>query len=168
MLSPLFAINGPWTGRLAIAPAPAPGTNLEANLRHWQKIGITAVLSLLRPDDRPGWENEETICIALGLRFYSIPILDHSIPEPDELPAIAAKLAEIETRLRTGEKLVAHCFAGIGRSGMATIALLMIGGIRLPDAIEQVSAARGIPTPETDEQLEWLHAFDRYRRLSYT
>lgn len=166
MLSPLFVISGPWRGRLAIAPAPAPGRNLEKNLRHWSRFGITAVVSMLKPNERPGWEQEETICRALDLDFYSIPILDHSVPHPDEMPAIAARLAEVEGRLRMGAKVVTHCFAGIGRSGMATISLLMLGGVPLQDAMSLVSSARGLPTPETEEQREWLRAFDRYRRLS--
>lgn len=166
MLSPLFVIAGPWRGRLAIAPAPAPGPNLEKNLRHWNRLGVTDVVSMLRPNERPGWEKEEAICRSLDMDFYSIPILDHSVPLPDEMPEIAARLGEVEARLRVGAKVVTHCFAGIGRSGMATIGLLILGGIPLADAVSLVSSARGLPTPETEEQREWLHAFDRYRRLS--
>ena len=168
MLTPLFAIHGPWRGRLAIAPAPAPHPHLEKNLRHWQKMGVTGVLSLLQSDERPGWENEEDVCRAVGLKFYSIPIVDHTAPLPDELPTMASQLVAIEAQLREGEKIVAHCFAGIGRSGMATIALLMIAGIPLDDAKTLVSSARGLAVPENRDQWEWLRAFDRYRRLSYT
>jgi predicted protein tyrosine phosphatase len=166
MLSPLFVISGPWRGRLAIAPAPAPGRNLEKNLRHWNRLGVTTVVSMLKPNERPGWEQEEEICHALGMDFYSIPILDHSVPQADETPLIATRLTEVEGRLRMGAKVVTHCFAGIGRSGMATIGLLMLGGVPLDDAMSLVSSARGLPTPETEEQREWLRAFDRYRRLS--
>ena len=165
-LSPLFVIDGPWKGRLAIAPAPGPGPDLRNNLQHWRNLGISGVLSLLRPNERPGWEQEPAICEALGMDFYSLPIADHSVPAPEEMPAIAEQLTGIESRLRVGARIVAHCFAGIGRSGMATIALLMIGGVPLDDARKLVSSARGIPTPETQEQREWLRSFDRHRRLS--
>lgn len=121
---------------------------------------------MLKPNERPGWEQEEEICHALGMDFYSIPILDHSVPQADETPLIATRLTEVEGRLRMGAKVVTHCFAGIGRSGMATIGLLMLGGVPLDDAMSLVSSARGLPTPETEEQREWLRAFDRYRRLS--
>jgi predicted protein tyrosine phosphatase len=168
MFPPLFVIQGPWRGRLAIAPAPAPGPHLKENLSHWQKLGLTTVLSLMSPGERPGWEKEETTCRALGLKFHSIPIPDHSVPKPEELPVIAARLKEIEAQLRAGEKIVAHCFAGIGRSAMATIGLLVIAGTPLDEATKLVSSARGLPTPETEEQLEWLRAIDRHRRLSYT
>ena len=49
---------------------------------------------------------------------------------------------------------------------MATAALLMIGGVPLEKAIAQVTEARGLPCPETDEQREWLASFDRFRRVS--
>jgi protein-tyrosine phosphatase len=168
MLSPLFVIDGPWRGRLAIAPAPAPEPYLEKNLRQWKNIGISAVVSLLRPGELEGMEAEEEICHEIGLKFYSIPITDHSVPAPDELPKIAEQLTKIEVLLRVGEKVAAHCYAGIGRSGIATISLLMLAGIPLEDARALVSSARGIPTPETEEQHEWLREFDRHRRLSYT
>jgi len=168
MRSPLFAISGPWSGLLAIAPAPAPQPHLEKNLLHWKRLGITTVVSMLQPDELPELEDEPALCESLGLFFYSIPIPDHSIPHPDELPAIAAKLAAIESQLRVGHNVVAHCFAGIGRSGMATAALLMISGVPVDDAMALVSTARGLRTPETEEQREWLREFDRHRRLSYT
>lgn len=168
MFSPLFTIMGPWRGRLAIAPAPAPAPNLKKNLQHWQKLGVTSVLSLMLPYERPGWEDEQKICRSLGLKFHSIPVIDHSVPLPENLPTVALQLKQIEADLCAGEKVVAHCFAGIGRSAMATIALLMIAGVPMEEATEMVSSARGIPTPETEEQREWLRTFDHHRRLSYT
>lgn len=168
MLSPLFAIEGPWRGRLAIAPAPAPGPQLEKNLRHWQRLGVQGVLSLMVPSERPGWEREDETCRAIRLRFSSIPIADHSAPPPEALSQIESQLIEIEARLRAGERIVAHCFAGIGRSGLACISLLMIGSVPLEQATKLVSEARGYPVPEAREQQEWLRAFDRHRRLSYT
>src|SRR5581483_10341726 len=125
MLAPLFAINGPWRGILAIAPAPAPGKMLERNLRQWQRLGITGVFSLLEPSERPGWEHEADICDALGLSFYSLPIRDHSIPAPHEMEMVSRRLEEVERALQFGHRIAAHCFAGIGRSGMATAGLLM-------------------------------------------
>ena len=167
MFSPLFLIDGPWQGKLAIAPAPAPGPHLQKGLQGWKRLGVTGVLSML-DDERPGWEDEAAICSQLGIRFYSIPIEDHSVPKPEEMPQIAERLVEVEAALRAGEVIVAHCFAGIGRSGMATVALLMIGGVPLDEAMRRVSLARGISCPETEEQREWLRSFDHHRRLSYT
>ncbi len=168
MLSPLFAIEGPWRGILAIAPAPPPEPRLAKALERWQKLGISTVLSLMEPGEREGWDREGDFCEELGIRFYSLPIRDHSIPKPDEMEKIIEVLTTIEARLKAGERVVAHCFGGIGRSGMATIALLMIGGISMEKAIELVTLARGLDCPETEEQLEWLTSFDRFRRVSYT
>jgi predicted protein tyrosine phosphatase len=168
ILAPLFAIEGPWQGRLAIAPAPVPGPYLERNLQHWKKLGVQGVVSLMVAGERPGWEREAEISRIIGLKFSSIPIEDHTAPPPEQLREIESKLVAIETRLREGETIVVHCFAGIGRSGMACIALLMTGGVPLEKATTLVSQARGLPTPEVEAQQEWLRAFDRHRRLSYT
>jgi protein-tyrosine phosphatase len=167
MFSPLFLIEGPWKGKLAIAPAPAKGPQLQKALDRWKRLGVTGVVSLLEYGVR-GWEQEEAICRQLGLHFYSIPIADHSVPKPEEMPRITERLIEVEGALRMGGVIVAHCFAGIGRSGMATVALLMIAGVPLEEAMERVSLARGLACPETEEQVEWLRSFDHHRRLSYT
>jgi len=166
MLTPLFAIDGPWPGVLAIAPAPPPEPRLSKALQRWQKLGISTVVSLMWPGERPGWEREPRYCEELGIQFYSLPIRDHSVPAPDEMQSTAELLRAIEARLKAGERVVAHCFAGIGRSGMATAALLMIAGLPLEQAINRVSQARGCGCPETDEQHEWLAAFDRFLRVS--
>ena len=165
--TPFFVASGPWRGCLAIAPAPLPGPHLEKNLRHWHRLGVNTVLSLMRPGERKGWEKESSICEALGMDFYSVPIMDHSAPEPEELPAIASRLQELEARLRGGERVVVHCFAGIGRSGMTTVALAddrrRTDGGR--DRAGQLGT-RPSHTGKLEEQREWLRAFDRYRRLS--
>lgn len=168
MSAPLFLIDGPWPGKLAIAPAPPPDARLKAALQQWQRLHITCIVSLMVPGEREGWENEEALCENLGIRLISIPIEDHSVPKPEEMQSIAARLDGLYKRLQGGQRVLVHCFAGIGRSGMVTAALLMLAGISLDDAVVKVSSARGLCCPETEEQLEWLASFDRFRRLSYT
>ncbi len=168
MFAPLFTIQGPWPGVLAIAPAPPPAPHLEKALHRWKKLGVTTILSLMSPGERPGWEDEEDLSDRLGIHFAAIPVRDHSVPLPNEMQAISSVLEQMDRRLKAGERVVVHCFAGIGRSGMATAALLMVAGVPLQEAIERVSMARGLRCPETEEQLEWLASFDRFRRLSYT
>jgi protein-tyrosine phosphatase len=167
MFSPLFLIEGPWKGKLAIAPAPPPGSHLQRGLQAWKRLGVTGVVSML-DDERPGWKEEAEICQRLGIHFYSIPIEDHCVPKPEDMPRISERLIEVEAALRVGGAIVVHCFAGIGRSGMATVALLMMGGVPLEEAMQRVSLARGLSCPETEEQREWLRSFDHHRRLSYT
>lgn len=167
MFSPLFLIEGPWKGKLAIAPAPPPGPHLQKALQAWKRLGVTGVVSMLH-DEREGWSEEPAICERIGMRFFSIPIEDHSVPKPEEMPKISEGLIEVEAALRVGGVIVVHCFAGIGRSGMATVALLMIGGVPLEEGMQRVSLARGLSCPETEEQREWLRSFDHHRRLSYT
>jgi protein-tyrosine phosphatase len=66
---------------------------------------------------------------------------------------------EMASWKRQGDtNLVIHCRQGIGRSGLAAC-LLAKTGLSPGAAIEMVSAARGVPVPETKEQRAWI---DRY------
>jgi hypothetical protein len=44
----------------------------------------------------------------------------------------------------------------LGRSPLIAIGALMLAGINSRSAINRVSAARGLPVPETKEQREWI------------
>ncbi|MBT7442781.1 MAG: hypothetical protein HN790_02295 [Methylococcales bacterium] len=64
---------------------------------------------------------------------------------------------DIFKRFENGQGVAVHCRAGIGRSGMTTIAVLVRYGLSVDDAITLVSQARGIPVPDTEEQIDWLY-----------
>jgi len=53
----------------------------------------------------------------------------------------------------------AGIWQGIGRSGLLAIGILSVLGVSTADAIRKVSLARGVPVPETTEQLEWIPRF---------
>jgi len=58
--------------------------------------------------------------------------------------------------LSKGKNVLVHCRQGIGRSGLVAASLLVKKGISPGAAIESVSAARGMPVPETAEQRDWI------------
>ena len=51
MRTTFFWIEGPWSGRLAIAPRPRGGDWLEEEVRAWQQSGLNLVVSLLAPEE---------------------------------------------------------------------------------------------------------------------
>ncbi len=59
-------------------------------------------------------------------------------------------------RLRSGERLIVHCAAGIGRAGTTAVAILVLSGWPLPDALAHVRAHRPMAGPEAGSQLELL------------
>ena len=58
--------------------------------------------------------------------------------------------------VQAGAKLIVHCAAGIGRSGTAAVAILMLLGIEIGEAEEIVAANRPMAGPETGPQQELL------------
>ena len=158
MRATLFWIEGPWTGRLAIAPRPRGGDWLEDEVRAWQQSDLDLVVSLLTPEEVAELDlaKEERWCQVYGIQFYAFPIPDMGIPESRK--ASVALIRQLDHALTEGKNMVVHCRQGIGRSGLVAACLLMASGETLETAFQRVSIARGCPVPETMEQREWVHA----------
>jgi Protein-tyrosine phosphatase len=58
--------------------------------------------------------------------------------------------------VQAGSKLIVHCAAGIGRSGTAAVAILMLLGTEIGEAEDIVAAHRPMAGPETGPQRELL------------
>jgi protein-tyrosine phosphatase len=65
-------------------------------------------------------------------------------------------LERIAGDLSTGKNVLVHCRQGIGRSGLVAACLLVKKGMSPGAAVDSVSAARGMPVPETTEQRDWI------------
>ena len=63
-------------------------------------------------------------------------------------------LADLLGRLRLGDGLVVHCGAGIGRAGTTAVALLVLLGETVDDALDHVRAHRPMAGPEVGGQLD--------------
>ncbi|MDR5710413.1 MAG: tyrosine-protein phosphatase [Armatimonadota bacterium] len=64
------------------------------------------------------------------------------------------KAKDVAALLREGERVVVHCGAGIGRTGMVATAVLMALGLSLDDAEARIKEAGS--EAETDEQKKLL------------
>lgn len=74
--------------------------------------------------------------------------LDVTLPFVDGLAA----------RLRSGEHLLVHCAAGIGRAGTTAVCLLIRLGVPLDEAMSTVREARAMAGPEVGAQLALVRA----------
>ena len=152
----LFWIDGPWPGKLALAARPRGGDWLEDEMNAWAQSGVGTVVSLLTPDEELslGLEQESAEATAHEMRFTAFPIEDRQVPSsPSEL---AQTLEELDNELQNGRNVVVHCRQGVGRSGLVGACLLVNKGLNSQRAIDLISAARGIPVPETAEQRRWI------------
>jgi protein-tyrosine phosphatase len=149
----------PWLGRLAISPRPRGGDWLDDEMKAWRRTGVDAVVSLLEPGEAEdlGLDEERKYCEANGVDFYSLPIVDRSVPASE---ADASRLlGALEEALNAGKNVAIHCRQGIGRAGLIASTLLVEAGVSPSEAIQRVSAARHTPVPETAEQRAWIESF---------
>jgi len=154
------------TGRLAISARPRGGDWLADEVAGWNKDNINVVTSMLTSDEELdlNLSCEADECKAQGIDFISMPIVDRSTPSDET--AFAETASELATRLIAGENIAIHCRQGIGRSAMLAAAILMTLGMNTDETIRMVSVARGLRTPETEAQTDWLRRFQPLSSLT--
>ena len=155
MLQKIFWIECAGAGRLAILSRPAP-EQLSDDIAAWRAAGVTAVASLLEPQEQRalGLHEEAALCRTHGIEFRSFPITDGGVPASlSEAVALARRLARA---VEAGGTVGVHCRASIGRSGMIAAVVLIALGRSEEQALEAVAAGRGLRVPETPEQRAWV------------
>ena len=160
-----YWIAGPWSGRLAIVPRPRGGDWLEEEIRSWREAGLDVMVSLLTHDETIELElnQEELLCRAQGIQFYTYPIPDRGVPTSRKATADLVK--KLETALEAGKSVAIHCRQGIGRSSLIAALLLVSAGIDPEAALAQIRQARGCAVPDTVEQRNWIKSFAAVPRL---
>ena len=155
----LYWLDGTWPGKLALAPRPRGGDWLEDDIASWSRAGIRTVLSLQTPEEHRDLElrNEPVEVLQHGMQFLSFPIPDRQIPRSEA--KWSEVLETVAADLSAGKNVLVHCRQGIGRAGLVAACLLVKNGMSPGAAVDSVSAARGLPVPETSEQRDWI---DRY------
>jgi protein tyrosine/serine phosphatase len=152
----LHWVEGPWLGKLALAARPRGDDWLEDEIAAWHVDGIDVVVSLLTPDEGQDLDlgREAQVVKARGMKFVSFPIPDRQVPNSET--EMAAALERIDAELSAGRNVVVHCRQGIGRTGLVGACLLITKGLSSERAVKAVSAVRGNPVPETEEQRRWI------------
>ena len=145
-------------GSLFIMSKPAGFENLSEDMDHLKRQGITSIVSLLESSEacELGLSQEELSATSLGINYLNVPIKDRSVPK--DVSMFTSAIHEAHSQIVEGHNLVAHCRAGIGRSGIFTAMILIHAGYAVAEAFELVSSARGISVPDTEEQIEWVHS----------
>jgi protein-tyrosine phosphatase len=152
----LFAIPIDAPGALAIATCPRGGDWLTDDLECLALDGVDTLVSMLCIDEQIdlALENEGALCALHGLQYSSVPVTDLA-PPPDSERFFEA-VRDISSLLRAGQTVAVHCQQSTGRSGLFAVAVAVALGARLEQALDDVSAARGVRVPETQAQLDWL------------
>jgi protein-tyrosine phosphatase len=161
MKSELYWVEGPWSGRLAIAPRPRGGDWLEDEVRTCKREGIDIVVSSLTDDESAelGLGDEGKLCRASGLAYVPFPVPDRGVP--GSAAATRELVQRLGAELAAGKSVVIHCRQGVGRSALLAACLLAQAGFAVETAFASLAAARGCPVPETGEQRAWVLDFAR-------
>lgn len=156
MWTELHWVEGPWSGKLALASRPRGGDWLEDEMASWRSSGINTVLSLLTPEEEQDLDlkREASEAKAHGMKFTSLPIPDRQVPSSES--EVSAALDRVDADLSSGKNVVVHCRQGVGRTGLVAACLLVTKGLSPGAAVEIVSAGRGNQVPETAEQRRWI------------
>lgn len=155
-----------YPGRVPVQhPCGFADHRLEVDLRAIVNWGAKALVSLLEV-----YEFEllqiKTLpdkAQALGLEWHHLPIRDMEIPEAAFEAAWLETGDRLRTLLRAGERVVLHCYAGLGRTGMIAARLLVEFGLKPDEAIRRVRAAR-VGAIQTKEQEEYVRYCKPVRR----
>ncbi len=127
--------------------------DLDADLAVIKEWGASAVLTLMEEHELkryrvPGIANAVR---NLGMQWYHAPIEDGDVPGTEFGEAWPSIGPNLRRRLSEGDKVLVHCRAGLGRTGMIAARLLVEMGVPAATAVRQVRNARP-GAIETDEQ----------------
>jgi len=157
----------PNKGLIGITPCPGRNhtdklgqiwkRNLQQDLSIIAEWGADSVLTLLEKKDfdRLGVPNIIEEIKLTGLQCYHLPIPDMDVPGVEFNAAWKKDGEKILQSLRAGGKIIIHCAAGLGRSGM--IAAKILSAFNKTPKIA-ISSVRGIRPGaiETDPQANFV------------
>jgi protein-tyrosine phosphatase len=76
---------------------------------------------------------------------------------PKDLEAFLRLTQSVARRLRSGESILIHCGAGIGRTGTLAVCVLMALGVAEPQARKNVAnAGSGPERPSQEDVIRWM------------
>lgn len=118
--------------------------DMAADLQVIQEWGATAIVSLLTAREARvlGIEHLEREAARLGIPVFRGPIFDQHAPDEEFEEAWAVAGPDVRDRLRCGQRVLIHCRAGRGRSGMIAARLLVELGTPADEAIHMLREAR--------------------------
>ena len=117
--------------------------------------GITTVACLLELEEFPDGLREAYE--QAGFEILCFPVPDFGVPtDPDDFGVF---LLDLLARLRRGESLFVHCYAGIGRTGVALCCLFKLLG-ETGDPIQIVRAVYARSAVESPTQQRFVKRFD--------
>ena len=117
--------------------------DLQADLQVIRDWGASTIVTLMEHAEFwllgvPDFEAK----VSAGFRWLWLPIADGGVPAEEFERRWADAGAELHRRLAAGERVLIHCRAGLGRTGMIASRLLIESGMTPVQAMMAVRRAR--------------------------
>lgn len=146
-------------GRLMVSRLPGRDPELlGAELDAVARAGVDRVFALVPGQDlethRKGYLGEARR--RFGDRYGLVEVLDHQVPPSDRDFELA--IARAWAALEDGQRVLAHCWAGCGRTGMFAACLLVRAGLGPREAVRSYRLARCCG-PENLRQLAYVFRY---------
>lgn len=143
-------------GMIGIAPMPGRGAHVSSDLTTIISWGADVVLTMTGRHELEfaGASAMGEDLEAAGVHWRHLPVTDLGAPSP-ETCALWPEASEVAHRaLDGGGRVLAHCFGGCGRSGMALLRLMVEAGEDVDAALVRLRAVRPCAV-ETAAQRAW-------------
>lgn len=128
--------------------------DLESDVAALKSQDIVAVVSLLAQEElrQHGAGDIGSFVKQAKMAWLQFPISDYGIPTVQVTESWMMAVPQLLKYLEKGQRVVIHCAAGYGRTGMMTATLLVAMGVDAHTAIALVRSARpgAIETPEQE------------------
>ena len=136
--------------------------NLKRDLLACQQWGASGILSLNDPDELHGLGLGDLgmQIMDTGIWWRHLPIADMDVPDGSFEDMWSVEGRQLIASLIAGEKIVIHCLAGLGRTGMIAARLLVEMGMAPALAVAEVRKVRPRAI-QTDAQESYVHQFGR-------
>ncbi len=122
-------------GRPSYPDEPPKAEAVETGVRAWRQSGVDLVLSLIEDWEVPRRAPGLFEALARqGIEVRRFPIVDFGVPR--EAPAFDRLLSDVVKRLATGDGILVHCNAGLGRTAVVLASILKAHGLALDPVTE--------------------------------
>lgn len=141
------------SGSLYLHSMPGRYNPLSTSMSEIEEKEIDIVVSLTSLEEIRQKSQEYANAIndkSLGFERMEFPIIDFGIPQ-DSI-AFLNLVENLAGRLNSGENLLIHCGAGIGRTGTLASSILLSLGKDLNESLKIIKNAGS--NPETNEQMD--------------
>lgn len=154
-----------WPGAMILSACPTFATQTDQNtiaeqINHWQKSNVLMVITLLEEIEfhTLGVDPLVMELYATKIAWRHFPIRNMKPPKQDTVPYLENLVEEVASILANDSKVVIHCHAGLGRTGMVAATFLTSLGLKPEEAIATIRMHRpgSIEThPQEEFVLNW-------------